>query len=359
MLAWLRKRGAEVAQTQCVVTFADGRPAFSVPKESLLLAAALSAGQAWPHNCKVGTCGTCKTRVLSGRIKPMMDFALSPLTAEELRDGYVLACQSRVRENLTVDVSFDEQRPAIVHCQAEVTAANLLSPDVMQLHLTLDAPLLFEAGQYVDLSFFDSDIVRSYSLCEAPQPLGLDKVSFLIRRLQGGKFSERLFDEVVAGGRMLLHGPFGATADVPTAARVLALAGGTGLAPMLSLMRDRLSRSEAAQFTLMLGLRSQADTFAQHLLEPLILKYPGRITVQTWLSDEPTASEWSGARGLVTKGLTLNNFEIHAFEGAFLCGNSAMVQAARARLLALGVNEKNIHADAFSPSGSKSLSVSS
>jgi len=359
MFAWLRRRGgaepAATPATPCSVRFADGRPPLQVPRGAKLLDAALAAGLPWPHNCQVGTCGACKTRVLDGRVQPMMDFALSPLTAEELQAGFVLACQSRVREDLQVDVPLAAAAPAVVRRQAEVREARRVATDVMHLHLALDAPLDFAAGQYVHLALPGLDAVRAYSICDAPQPGGLRALSLLIRRLPGGRFSETLFNTAAPGAALQLQGPYGSAAPLDPDLPILGVAGGTGLAPMLSLVRDRLSRSAQARFTLLLGLRSQADDFATPLLAPLQQAFPGRVQVQLWLSDEPAGSAWTGARGLVVDGITAQLLQASGAAGAFLCGNAPMVAAARERLRGLGMAAAAIHADAFAPSGAAAV----
>lgn len=343
--------------TPCQVRFADGRAPLHVVPGQTLLASALAAGLPWPHNCQVGTCGACKTRVLQGKVQPLMDFDLSPLTTDELKTGHVLACQSRVREDLLVDVPMPATdaapgaAPAIVTLGARITSASQPAPDVMHLRLSLDAPLHFKAGQYVHLTLDGHAPQRSYSLCEAPQPEGLRSVSFLIRRLPGGQFSELLFRHAAPGARMRLQGPFGTAAPLAADLAILGVAGGTGLAPMLSLVADRLRASAQARFTLLLGLRNQPDDFATPLLAPLLHAHPGRVQVQVWLSDEPDGSAWAGPRGGVVDGITAPLLQASGAAGAFLCGHAAMVNAARLRLLALGLGAAQIHADAFAPSG--------
>lgn len=357
MLSWLFKKSPEAAEATCTVNFADGRAPVAVARNGFLLASALEAGVPWPHNCKVGTCGQCKARVVGGRIRPAMDFALSPLTAEELGQGYVLACQSRVREDILVDVALPAAAPAVVRREAVIRSAVELSPGVMQLRLELDAPLVFMAGQYVDLGLRGFDAVRSYSLCESPQPGGVREVSFLIRRLPGGVFSERLFSQAVTGQRMHLRGPYGTPSSVPQIGDVVGVAGGTGLAPMLSLMGERLARGAAGSFTLFLGLRSQEDTFAQQVLTPFLARFGARVRVQTWLSEEPAGSAWDGPRGLVTQALRDDLVAKLKPEAAYLCGAAGLVHGARDRLVALGLPVDRIHADAFSPSGGDTAQV--
>ncbi len=76
---------------------------FTVEPGMTLLNAALASGIDWPHKCKVGSCGTCRCQVVSGAIKPYMDFSYV-LTPEQLNNGYALACQSELKSDITVRV---------------------------------------------------------------------------------------------------------------------------------------------------------------------------------------------------------------------------------------------------------------
>lgn len=108
MWTWLRRKaGPDVPEGTFGVTIVGGGPTLKVPSGDFLLAAALTQGLAYPHSCRVGSCGSCKTRLVSGKVKAMTDFALSPLTAEELRAGYVLACQSKVCSDLVIEITLD------------------------------------------------------------------------------------------------------------------------------------------------------------------------------------------------------------------------------------------------------------
>ena len=68
-----------------------------------LLKTALDAGLAWPHDCRVGSCGTCKCKLVGGKITPTSDFAYT-LEADEMQNGYILACQTRLKKNIKVEV---------------------------------------------------------------------------------------------------------------------------------------------------------------------------------------------------------------------------------------------------------------
>ena len=323
-----------------------------MPRDGFLLMSAIDQGLAYPHNCRVGTCGTCKTKLVSGKIKPMMDFALSPLTGPELREGYILACQSKVRGDLVIEVALGSEAVLpVVTRQARVVVADRLAGDVMSLQLALDQPLVFAAGQYADLAIDGLDARRSYSFCDRPQAAGNEQVSFLVKRLPGGLFSERLFADARPGLSMTLNGPHGLLGAADAHADAVCVAGGTGLAPMLSILRDRLARSDRSRYQLLFGVRSLQDHFAEALLDELERESQGRVRVTVVLADEPSSSAWAGARGLVTELITADSVQSLPARAAFLCGAQGMVDAAQRKLVALGLAADAIHADGFAPSG--------
>lgn len=346
MLGWFKRN----TPARCNVRWQSGDLQFDADRDELLLSAAQAAGIAYPHNCRVGTCGQCKTKLVSGKVRPMMDFALSPLTAAELRDGYILACQSKLRSDVVIDVPLDQ---ASVR-QARVEVAQHLPGEVLSLQLALDQPLQFQAGQYAELAMKDADgllVSRAYSFCDAPLAQGNATVSFLIKRLPGGALSDRLWAEARPGLALQLRGPFGRMGAADVDAHALCVAGGTGLAPVLSIVRDRLARSDRARFIVLLGVRRSTDQFAEGLLKELEHESQGRVSVRVVLSEEPADSPWPGDRGLVTELLTPPLLQQHGVTTAYVCGAAPMVQACQARLHQLGWTDDAIHTDSFAPSG--------
>lgn len=343
MFSWFKRD----KPSSCSVQFDESGPSIDVPRDQILLAAALDQGLPYPHNCRVGTCGQCKTRVISGQVKPMMDFALSPLTAQELRDGYVLACQSKVRSDLVISVPLDRAE----RWTGQIAAVQRLPGDVLALTLDLDRPMVFDAGQYANLSIDGETLMRSYSFSHAPIAQGNRQVSFLIRRIPGGAFSDRLWASAQPGMAMSLTGPFGAMGVADPNANAICVAGGTGLAPVLSIVRDRLHRSDSAKFLVLLGIRRADDHFARDILQSLQADAPGRVQTRVIVSDEPDGSPWDGDRGLVTDLLTPDLLASVQARAAFVCGADPMVRACRERLHHYGWNDRDIHTDSFVPSG--------
>ncbi len=350
--------GASAPQAgQCRITVKgeSAEHSFDVRKNDLLLLSALAQGIDYPHNCRVGTCGTCKTRLIGGRISPMVDFALSPLTNQELKDGYVLACQAKVRSNLTIDVRLGQHVSLPVRSVASrVVAWRRLPGDVLDLRLKLDEPLQYNAGQYATLAVSGSFVRRSYSFYDRPPAsdgAGATEVGFLVKRLPGGQLSEWLFERDRSGAKIWVEGPFGTMGFDDLDQDGLCVAGGTGLAPILSIVADRLARSTTARFTIVFGVRSVRDAFAEVPLQALLAAYPARLRLLTILSHEPAASAWSGLRGLVTEALDDKLDIDFARCLAFVCGSLPMVEAVERKLIGLGIGAERIHADKFLPTG--------
>lgn len=347
--------GARAPAGYCRISVNGQGESFDVRKDDLLLLGALAQGVDYPHNCRVGTCGRCKTRLVGGRISPMIDFALSPLSNQELQEGYVLACQAKVRTDLSIDVRLGQQALLPVKTvSSRVVRWRKLPGEVLDLRLRLDEPLPFHAGQYATIAASGSFVRRSYSFYDAPpaaDSAGATEVGFLVKRLPGGRFSEWLFAEDRSGAKIWLEGPFGMMGVEDYDRDGLCVAGGTGLAPILSIVADRLARSSCSKFTIVFGVRTEADIFASERLRELMLQAGDRVRLVTILSHEPAGSSWAGLRGLITDALSERLGIDYAGTTAFVCGSLPMVEAVEKRLIGLGVAPDSIHADKFLPSG--------
>lgn len=334
----------------------DGKQdVFNVRKNDLLLKAAIEQGVEYPHNCRVGVCGTCKTRVLSGKVSPMVDLALSPLTNEQIEAGFVLACQAKVRSDLVVEAKLGGHAllPART-VSARVSRWHKLPGEVIDLRLKLDTPTHFHAGQYCTIAESGSFTRRSYSYYDVPPDdsgAPASEVGFLVKRLPGGRFSEWLFEQDRSGTKFWIEGPFGIMGVDDPDRDGLCVAGGTGLAPILSIVGDRLKKSAIAKFTIVFGVRTQNDIFANDCLKKLLASAGDRVRLITILSHEPANSNWAGPRGLVTAALGPALGIDFTQTAAFICGNLGMVEAVESRLIGLGVSADRIHADKFIPSG--------
>lgn len=339
MLSFLRKKQARQ------VTISERDLAFSVPPGASLLEAMLANGIAMPHDCKVGTCGTCRYRLEEGKIGELSPSALS-LTREDLEAGYRLACQTIPRSDLRIAVDrLHGQMAAIAHYDAEIIATPNLSHDIIGLTLRLDRPITFTAGQHADLTAPGLIGARSYSFAFAPKGEAAGVVRFHVRKVPGGAFTEWLFAADRTGTKLQLSGPDGYFGLHDADASILCIAGGSGLAPILSILEEAQWAGTTRPVTLLYGARTRKDLYCTAEIEALRKGWPDTFDFLPVLSAEPEDSAWAGARGLVSD--YIDKVAGLAGRQAYLCGPPPMIDAAEAALLAAGLTSDAIKADRF------------
>jgi len=203
-------------------------------------------------------------------------------------------------------------------------------------------PFPFLAGQYARVAFGGLP-GRDYSIASLPGQAALE---FHIRD-QGGGASAYAVRQLRVGERVLVRGPMGTAVLQPDhEGPILAVAGGSGLAPMRSIVESALRRGHAAPVSLYVGARTAADLYlTDHFLD-LAARYP-TFRFHPVLSDEPGHARWrSGYVGDVAAA-DLSADGLPPGLKAYLAGPPVMVESAVDRLTSLGLSEVDIHTDAF------------
>lgn len=322
---------------------------FEVNSSQSILEAALAQGIAFPHSCTVGTCGSCKCRLKSGRIREITNFGYV-LSAEELQGDVILACQAAARSDVVLDVpglSAHRLHPSGDYT-ATLTGSVDLTHDIRQVTLTLDRPMPFDGGQYAHLAVDDIFGARAYSFAVPPDAGGNREVSFFIRHVPGGMFTDLLFAGGLDDKTIRVHGPSGNFWLRDSRASMICIAGGSGLAPLVSMLEDAVRRDVGRTCVVLFGARTQADLYALDRLEALGANWNGAFTFVPVLSDEPGDSDWTGARGLVTEHIGSAAAGLASDESeAYLCGPPPMIDAALPELGTLGLEAENMHFDKF------------
>jgi NAD(P)H-flavin reductase len=322
---------------------------FEVASDQTLLQGALAAGLAFPHHCTVGTCGNCKCRLKAGDVRSLMDASLT-LTPAELADGYILACQCMLKSEVTVDVDLkdDSEAPVPAQRMGTIVAAEKLTHDIMKVSVEIDQPMEFMAGQFADIGLPGFGRHRSYSFANAPVDGGTRQLEFIVRNVSGGEYTQWLFAQNRLGERFELHGPQGSFWLRPAEAPVLCVAGGSGMAPILSILGDMLNKNIKRPVAFFFGARQTRDLYCLHQLESIGQQWPLEFRFIPVLSEEPEPSDWTGARGMVTEFLDRENagFDIDASH-AYLCGPPPMIDAALAQLQICGLGTKHTYYDKF------------
>lgn len=330
---------------QIALAFEDGVTRFVTTRPGETVAdASYRNGINIPLDCRDGACGTCKCLPESRSFTPG-DYLEDALTDEEAAEGYALACQMRPTADLVVRVlaSSDACKTKPVAHTASITAVRRLSDSTVAFDVRTDAALDFLPGQYVNIEVPGSGQKRSYSFSSVP---GATEASFLVRHIPGGLMSTFLDTAAGPGTALGFTGPVGSFYLRPVERPVLMLAGGTGLAPFLSMLA-RLERTGCAHpVHLVYGVTRDADLVETAALDGFAARMPGF----TWSDCIADAASAHPRRGYVTDHLD----PAHLHGGAvdvYLCGPPAMVEAVRTHFAAQGVVPHAFHFEKFNPSG--------
>jgi len=308
-----------------------------------ILEAALQQGLDYPHNCRAGNCSACKSRLYSGEVEmsPYSEFAL---TEGEKESGLILACRAVPWSDCEIAWLSEEDR--IVHptralkCRVHELARATHDITIVKLHVLSGGPYDFSAGQFADVSFPGLSS-RQYSMANRPDQSTLE---FHVRAVPGGQVSSFVHTALQVGMPVEVHGP-GGTSYLRTKHQgpILAIAGGSGLAPIKSIVETALFERLTQPIHFYFGVRDECDIYLEHHFQTLAAQHSNfRFT--------PVLSNPSGTTarrtGFVTDAVRSDFPSLEGFK-AYLCGPPPMVEAAQRMLPELGVLNENIHADAF------------
>ncbi|MBO0768777.1 MAG: 2Fe-2S iron-sulfur cluster binding domain-containing protein, partial [Solirubrobacterales bacterium] len=231
-----------------------------------VLDASFRQGYNLAYGCREGQCSACKCFLLEGDadLKPYSSFALSDTERE---GGYSLMCRALPESDLVVELlHYDPESYRLDHPirdgKATVAAVESLTHDISRLVLHIDQPVdfTFTPGQYIDLHVpGESEARRSFSLANLP---GDNQLELFIKRYPGGKISGLLESETIkVGDRLDFTGPYGAMKARPSDRPVLMVAGGSGMAPILSLLREFAQQGTERPIRFFYGARTDEDLF--------------------------------------------------------------------------------------------------
>ncbi|WP_397587034.1 2Fe-2S iron-sulfur cluster-binding protein [Sphingobium fuliginis] len=327
-----------------IVTVADQGVVIEVARGKTLLEAALVQGFGFPHDCKVGTCGTCLYRLDGGKISELTSSAMG-LTQEQFQAGYRLACQTLPKTDLTItlDTALEPIHP-LVQIGGRVASQIHLTHDILELRVDLDEPIRFQPGQYAELLVDGVATARSYSFAN-PAHASNASVHFHVRLVPGGQFTGWLFAASRVGQAVTVRGPYGQFGLKAEASPIVCIAGGSGLAPIKCMLEGAAGEARRRPVTVLFGARTERDIYGLDAFEALRNSWEAEMTFTPILSAEPVESSWTGLRGLVTDYIqTIPDIDRAQ---AYLCGPPPMVDAAESALLKAGLTPERIFADRF------------
>lgn len=315
-----------------------------------LLKAALENGIDWPYSCRVGSCGTCRCKLVSGKIKPLNDFSYV-LSDEELDQGYILACQTMLQGDIEVELPLNGSAVQLAKARriaGKIAGIKQLTHDIQEIEIELEKEFKdYLPGQYAEIMVPGViEQARSYSFSKSPVFEEGNQVSFFIRHVPNGTFTDWLHSGNRMGERVVLHGPHGTFYLREPEGAILMVAGGSGLAPIRALMQQIADKALECDVTLIFGARTQKDLYCLDEINELGARIKGRFNFVPVLSMEQPENGWNGATGHCPEAIVSGLIE-PATGHAYLCGPPVMVDAAVARLKSLGMGSDRIFFDKF------------
>jgi len=327
-----------------------------VNEDETVLNAAFRQGISLTHGCREGQCSACKSFLLDGDIE-MEKYSTFALPEYESDEGYVLLCRCHAYSDLEVElINYDEDilrlGIPIVTLQTIVEEIEPLTHDIKRLVLKFAESgqrMLFTAGQYADIRIPGSDEHRAYSMANTPGTN--NHLEFMIKLFPGGRFSSLLEGRIHIGQELEVKGPYGVfMLREKKPADIICVGGGSGMAPLWSLLNDMAERGVKRKATYFYGARTRKDLFYLDHLHELEGRLPGFRFIPA-LSMATEEDAWDGETGLITEVLDRHLEEGQLTTQAYLCGPPPMIDAAIPVLVRKGISEDQIFFDKFTPTG--------
>jgi CDP-4-dehydro-6-deoxyglucose reductase len=340
------KKTKAMNSPEYLITLKPSGNTFKVGQDETILDAALRQGIGLPYGCRNGACGSCKGTLVSGE----MDYGVyqeRTLSPEEKTAGKALFCVGKPKCDLTLEVkeigAVGDLQVRILPCRVE--RKEKVSPDVVILSLKLPAQerLQFLAGQYIDILLKDGKR-RSFSIANAPHEDQF--IELHIRQIPGGEFTNFVFNEMRDRAILRFEGPHGTfflreDSDKP----VIFMAGGTGFAPIKSVISHALHNHIDRELVLYWGCRSLEDLYLATLPATWAKEHPS-LTFIPVLSDPKAEDNWSGRTGLVHQAI-LDDFASLSGYQVYACGAPIMIETGQKAFVARGLPEDDFFSDSF------------
>lgn len=308
------------------VTLLPSGKRIEVAQGQRVLSTAVRAGVSLNYSCRLGSCETCVGRVVEGEV----DLTAGHFPQHLLERNQVLLCQAVPLSDLVIEVEEAPPTQPPKTNKIMVYGQRLVAPDVMilRMRLPITTPLVFRAGQYVDLLLADGRR-RSYSIASTPDLHGINDIELHVRLTPGGHFTPYVFKEMRVRDVMWFEGPLGSFFIRDDSHKpIILLASGTGFAPMQSIINGAIKANNKRPMTLYWGGRTRADLYALEGVQAL-------ADSTDWLNFVPVLSEarasdnWRGRTGFVHAAVMQDFPDLSAHQ-VYACGAPVMVDAARA-----------------------------
>jgi CDP-4-dehydro-6-deoxyglucose reductase len=315
---------------------------FSSDTGQSIFEASKKSGLTLEHSCLAARCRSCVARVLEGRTERLSEDLV--LSDEDIKNGYVLTCNSTALSNLKLDIEdLDSVFIPIKTVPTKIDSIEFMTGSVVRVFLRTppNNRVDFVSGQY--LNIIKGDVKRSYSLANTKRSDG--RLEFFIKKYESGQMSQYFFENAKVDDLLRVEGPLGTffyrKSEIQN---IIFLGTGTGIAPIKSILDDFEANPHLVKnkkIYVFNGARHHEDLFWKPEYKSIEVNYIPVLSRQD--------SVWTGARGYVQEVVVQENIDLSNSQ-VYACGSNDMINAAFELLQANGLAESNFHSDAFVPS---------
>ena len=318
---------------------------FDVAENETVLDAALRHSVDLSYGCRSGACGTCLGNIISGEVR----YETEPVALDEemISSGKALFCMAIPVSDLVIGAEeLDELADIeIRNLRCRVEQKDRLNHDVISLKIKLagDERLQYHAGQYIEFILEDGKR-RAFSIANAPHKDEL--IELHIRHVDGGVFTDFLFEEMPDKSMLRMEGPFGSFyLREKTERPVLLVGGGTGFGPIKAIIEHAIYVGLTQPFHIFMGVRALRDLYMDDLVQEW-LKNNKNISFTPVLSAPADEDKWQGETGYVHEIVAKTFKDLSGFD-IYLCGPPPMINAAVEQFMKQGAKKENMFSDAF------------
>lgn len=318
---------------------------FTAEENEYILEAALRAGIAFPYGCRGGVCGSCLGDLQQGQVDYPEGIPMG-IGEDDIAEGKNLFCQAVAKSDLTLHVPeiTGEQEIQVKTLPARVEHLRKLSHDVMEMTLKLPSTerMQFFAGQYIDFLLKDGRR-RSFSLANAP--VSDQYLELHLRHVEGGHFTEYVFNEMKQKELVRIEGPHGSFYLRDSDRPVILMGGGTGFAPLKSMIEQCLETGNKRTIYLYWGVRAKRDLYHHSLVQTWADKNE-HIHYIPVLSEPLDSDAWQGRQGFVHTAVADDFDDLSAYD-VYMSGPPPMILAGKQAFKTKGLPMEQLYSDSF------------
>ncbi len=316
-----------------------GRPLLSTLKEEEIFIPSACGGR--------GSCGLCKVKILEGA-GSVLPTELPWLDAQEKADGIRVSCQVRVKSDMSIAIP--EELFSVRQYETKVLSIRDLTHDIKQICLKIMDPadMEYRAGQFIqfevpEYELTDEAVYRAYSF--SSDPAKKDEIELEIRYVPHGICTTYVFRHLKVGDHVIINGPYGDFTLRENSRDIIFIAGGSGMAPIKSILHEMCHVGNPRKTWYFFGARSKRDLFLVEEMKEIEKKLPSFQFIPA-LSAPLAEDNWSGETGLITD-VVGKHIKSGEQAEAYLCGSPLMIDACVKVLREKGLSEDDIYYDKF------------